>query len=174
MSDTDSPVAAAGLPDGVAFRRYRHESDFAGVVDLLIELNRHERSLGAPRDMRRESAETCLADDSRKIRDWGGEQIVAVAGGHIVAYTALSLAETGPFLPFELRRHVYIENLVVAKAFRRRGIGRALIARAEALARFHGFKSVGLGFVPGNAPAESAYRQAGFTPSAIEMRKVLD
>lgn len=155
-------------------RSFQRETDFDAVVDLLLELNRHELALGAPREIRRDIAASCLGDECQKIREWGGEQVVGVMESQVVAYLSMSLAVSGAYLPFELRRHVFIENLVVTQARRRLGIGRLLLARAEALARAHGFCVIALGFVAGNGVAESLYRQNGFEPVAIEMRKIID
>ncbi len=160
--------------DAIEYRPYRPERDFEAAVALLHALNKHEAEIGAPRDIRRQGAIACLQDDSKKVREWGGEQAVAVVAGEVVGYIGMTIGKAGPFVSAEIRDHVYIENLVVAEAFRGRGIGRTLIARAEELARLHGFRSLCLGVVPGNEIAEATYRRTGFVPSAIEMRKILD
>ncbi len=157
-----------------SLRLYRRDLDQEAVVGLLHELNRHEAGIGARRDLRRQGAVACLEEDSRKAREWGGEQIVALIEGAVVGYIGMALSKAGPFVPAEIRQQVYVENLVVSRDHRRHGIGQALLTRAEDLARLHGLKAICLGVVPGNTAAEAAYAKVGFTPTAIEMRKLID
>lgn len=158
----------------VSFRAFKRGPDLEAVLALLSALNRHEAALGAPRKLDRDSVQHCLEEDIRKIRLWGGQQIVALRDGSIVGYMAVTFGEASPVIPDAIRQHVFIENLIVSEEARRLGIGGALLNRAETLAREQGFHALCLGMVPGNGVAEAVYRAAGFTPVAIEMRKVLD
>jgi GNAT superfamily N-acetyltransferase len=158
----------------VLYRNFRSASDTDAVIDLLHALNRHEAALGALRDPARRGARACLDEDSDKIREWGGEQIVALVDQQVVGYIALTLGKAGAFVPEDVREQVFVENLVVAEPRRGQGIGHALLAHAEDLARLHGFRAICLGLVPGNEGAEHLYRRAGFSPTAIEMRRIID
>jgi ribosomal protein S18 acetylase RimI-like enzyme len=54
-----------------------------------------------------------------------------------------------------------VKNLFVGRAFARRGIGRALLARMPASLRARGHPGVGLGVVVGNQPAIEFYEAMG-------------
>lgn len=77
---------------------------------------------------------------------------VVDANQHVVA---LMVAWT---LPGE----VQLQNVVVARAWRRRGIGRALMATLLEHARRHGAQSVELEVRSGNHPARRLYAALGF------------
>ena len=57
---------------------------------------------------------------------------------------------------------LFVDELHVLRAYRRRGVARALLARVEGLARELGLGGVRLLVRPNNEPARSLYRQAGF------------
>lgn len=155
-------------------RPFKREADTDAVIALLHALNLHEASLGAARDERHEGAVACLENDIHEAKHSGGELHVAEEDGVVVGYIGMAIGKAGPFIPADIRDHVHVENLVVAEDYRQRGIGKALLGKAEDLARRRGLRSITLGVVSGNTPAEETYRRAGFKPSAIEMRRVLE
>jgi len=61
-----------------------------------------------------------------------------------------------------------VHDIVVSARFRRRGIGQALLAAAEAGARARGCCKLTLEVLEGNAPAIAAYRKAGFAPYELD------
>jgi ribosomal protein S18 acetylase RimI-like enzyme len=60
----------------------------------------------------------------------------------------------------------------VREAHRGQGIGRALVAEAERLARARGVARILMGVLPGN-PAEALYRRLGYRTYAVELAKDL-
>lgn len=158
----------------VTYRAYSRETDFVAVVALEQELNKVEAELGAVRDTSREAAISCLHEDTRSIHEAGGEQLVAEIDGAVIGYAAIELARWGAFVPPDRQAHVHVKNLVVDRAHRRRGIGAAFLARADELARLHGYSVVTLGVVAGNEVAVAGYHKAGFKIIAHEMAKIID
>jgi ribosomal protein S18 acetylase RimI-like enzyme len=158
----------------MVIRPFRPETDTQAVIALLHTLNRHEATLGAARDERYEGAAACLENDIREAGHSGGELHVAEESGVVIGYIGMAIGKAGPYIPADIRDHVHVENLVVAETHRQRGIGKALLAKADELARLRRLRSITLGVVSGNTPAEETYRRAGFKPSSIEMRRILD
>lgn len=97
---------------------------------------------------------------------------VAELDGAVVGHMVMWFDRFPPFVRAELRDYAYIGDLFVREAHRGRGIGAALVAEAEAIARARGVPRILLGVIAGN-PAEHAYRKLGFRSYALEMIKDL-
>jgi ribosomal protein S18 acetylase RimI-like enzyme len=65
----------------------------------------------------------------------------------------------------DLPERYLIRNVWVEPSFRRQGIGRRLMAEAEALARSRGVTMLELEVMPGNGPARQLYAGLGFRPA---------
>jgi GNAT superfamily N-acetyltransferase len=115
-----------------------------------------------------ESVDTLL----NRVVETGGSLLVAELDGAVVGHMALWFDRMPPFVREELRDYAYLGDLFVREAHRSQGIGRALIAEAERLARARGVKRILLGVLPGN-PAEAVYRKLGYRTYALELAKDL-
>ena len=102
----------------------------------------------------------------------GGALLVAELDGAVVAHMALWFERMPPFVREELRDYAYLGDLFVREPHRGQGIGRALVAEAERLARARGVARILLGVLPGN-PAEALYRRLGYRTYAVELAKDL-
>ena len=69
--------------------------------------------------------------------------------------------------------YAYISDLVVLPRYRQRGIGRALLDRAEALVRSSGARNLRVGVLAKNEPAARLYRAVGFTDYRLQLVKRL-
>ncbi|HEY3416261.1 MAG TPA: GNAT family N-acetyltransferase, partial [Armatimonadota bacterium] len=79
-----------------------------------------------------------------------------------------------PFSPDEEpREYTFVSDLYVDPAYRGRGIGKALLQRAEAYGRTLGAPRIELATHAGN-PALAFYRQLGFDQRLVIMTKRLD
>lgn len=70
-------------------------------------------------------------------------------------------------------RYSHIFLLYVAPAYRRQGIGSALIHQAEAWAKARGERQVGLQVFQHNLPALRLYEKLGYQPQSIWMVKAI-
>lgn len=88
--------------------------------------------------------------------------LLAEDAGNMLGFIHLALRTT-PELPlFVPRRFALVENLIVAERARRRGVGRALMAEAEAWAHGRGVDSVELTVYEINDEAVAFYRALGY------------
>lgn len=67
--------------------------------------------------------------------------------------------------------HAEVTEMYVEPAYRRRGVGRALIAHAERLAAERGAIRVMILVDPANDIAQAFYRQAGYNPDDLSVWK---
>lgn len=91
---------------------------------------------------------------------WDGHRPV----GHMLIHW------TGPQnepLASQLTSCAEIEDFVVQPQLRSQGIGRAMLARAEDLARRQGLRQLGLGVGVGNSRARALYETVGFRDSGL-------
>ena len=72
------------------------------------------------------------------------------------------------FSTFACRPLLNVHDLAVLPAWRGRGIGRALLARVEELARERGCCKLTLEVLEGNRPAQALYRAQGFSPYQLD------
>jgi ribosomal protein S18 acetylase RimI-like enzyme len=83
------------------------------------------------------------------------------------------------FLACELREdvleqdplYVYITDMVVTASRRGQGIGRQLMAAAEAFAREHGARTITVTALVSNSSAQGIYRRLGFHEEAVTFER---
>jgi ribosomal protein S18 acetylase RimI-like enzyme len=102
---------------------------------------------------------------------------LSIPQDHVVADIPLD-GQVGGFacvrvVPCLLYAEPYAEltELYVEPAFRRRGLGRALIAHAEQLARARGAADLLIMTGVGNAAAQALYRAAGYDTYAVALNR---
>jgi ribosomal protein S18 acetylase RimI-like enzyme len=115
----------------------------------------------------------------------GGQGLSAFTRAHLIealasrpsAHVILAFAAQEPaglliglegFSTFACRPLLNVHDLVVAEAFRRQGVGRRLLRRAEAIARRLGCCKLTLEVLEGNGAAQATYRRAGFRPYQLD------
>ena len=84
------------------------------------------------------------------------------AGEPLHGAVSVRIYDTPPDPAMVPRRRGHVEKLVVSRAHRRRGLGRALMAEASAWARQQGAVELVLTVWAGNAEAEAFYRSLGY------------
>ncbi len=110
----------------------------------------------------------------RQAKESGGELIVAELDGRIVGYATLFTRRSSEAAIDEmLYTHAYIGDLIVTKSVRRLGVGAALLAECEKLARAAGEKWLRITTLAANLEAVHVYRRFGFTDQFIDMEKPL-
>jgi ribosomal protein S18 acetylase RimI-like enzyme len=150
----------------------------AGLVDLpaLARLNTEVQDMhrAAMPDKYRVTEAAEVEGWFRRVLEDGGHAVfVAEEGGLAVGFVIVERSDE-PGHVFALpRRLATVGQLGVTAGARRRGVGRALMAAAEAQARAWGATAVMLSVVAFNADADRFYRALGYAPSVTRMTKPL-
>ena len=134
--------------------RMASASDVPRLVALMDEFYAEG---GYPLNHRRAvAAFDGLLADERFGRVWliqsGGQDV-----GHVVLTVCYSMEYGGPV--------AFIDDLFVQKAFRGAGLATAALADVRAFAVERGIRAIHLEVARDNAPAQAAYRRAGFHPT---------
>jgi GNAT superfamily N-acetyltransferase len=96
---------------------------------------------------------------------------VADVDGQVVGVLQVLICESPPERLLVPRYYASIDDLVVRKSWRRQGIGRALMARAEEWARERDLERIELGVWEFNADAIRFYERLGYVTQSRTMIK---
>jgi GNAT superfamily N-acetyltransferase len=150
-----APTAVSSA--GIAFRRARPE-DAAGLVSLVGQLGYPSSAV----EVARRLARVLARDDHVVFLAADGERTLGWV--HVLEFSTLASE------PCAL-----ITGLVVESAMRRRGVGRALVERAEQWARSRGLSNMRLRSRVTRAEAHAFYRRLGYrsVKQQLQFRKEL-
>jgi GNAT superfamily N-acetyltransferase len=155
-------------------------TDLDGLDDLAplwSELHRHHLEVSDYQGLVSD-----LGSSWTRQRDWyhrllaDGASYVTAADddGRVIGYAMVGL-EDGPDDTFEVGRGIAeVVTLVVSAGRRSAGIGRALLNAAEGIARRHGFDTVKIAVMTGNARALTFYEAGGYTVGEQVLYRRLD
>jgi ribosomal protein S18 acetylase RimI-like enzyme len=141
-------------------------SDVAALIPLFEELDEIHR-LALPAVFRKPDA----ARREQSWLDWiiaGPDQAILVAEGphaDIVGLVVLIARSVAANSVRDARRFVEIDQLVIASAARRRGIGRSLVDASKAWGRARGIANLEVTAWSVNVETIEFYRQIGFSPT---------
>lgn len=114
----------------------------------------------------RDYIQSLLADETTGL-------FVAQAQAEIVGFVHV-LVRDAPAIPILVpRRYALVDSLVVQSAFRRQGIGRALMDQAERWAQEQGAQDIELNVYEFNQEAIDFYRQMEYETISRKMSKAL-
>jgi ribosomal protein S18 acetylase RimI-like enzyme len=96
------------------------------------------------------------------------------AEGEILGFVQVAIHDAPPLPILVPRRVANVENLAIREGFRRVGIGRSLIRRAERWAQERGASEIELTVYEFNQDALSFYHELGYNTSSRRMGKRLE
>jgi GNAT superfamily N-acetyltransferase len=99
--------------------------------------------------------------------------LVADAAGGLAGVATVMMRRAPDFAVFIKQSWGVLDNIAVASAWRRRGVGRALARAAEQWALGRGAKWLELGVYEFNVEARAFYRALGYSPVTTKLRKPL-
>jgi ribosomal protein S18 acetylase RimI-like enzyme len=145
-------------------------TDREGVIELMLALQRFERSL-APDHAAPDRAfgEWYFERMLKEVRENEGAILVATHDGAPCGVVAGYDAEN----PETRSRYFYIAELSVSEPMRGRGIGARLIAAVEDIARARNYKTVVIGVLAASGRVHGLYNRLGYRDYAVRLRKTL-
>jgi ribosomal protein S18 acetylase RimI-like enzyme len=101
-------------------------------------------------------------DLARLLQDPHRLLAVAEIAGEVAGLVHAQIYDTPPQPLLTPRRRAHVDTLIVDAAYRRRGLGRALVEQASAWAKHRGAAEVLLTLWSGNRDAQGFYAALGF------------
>ena len=147
----------------IHIREYQ-PGDAAAVRQCVVALQEHERTIDPRLRPGEAMADAYCEQIHARCRRADGKIFVAEQDGVVVGFVAVLARETFKELDEPTGSYAFISDLVVLAPYRRGGIGRKLLARAEAFAREAGARELRIGVLARNVEALRLYQAAEFTP----------
>ena len=160
------------MTDTPDIRDYQ-EHDEAALIGLIRQLQAHEGAyydrMLPPEDIAGWYVDA-LKDDCRQH---AGHIRMACLDGKVAGYCAVLTrvdADDVDEIPYW---YAYVSELAVAESARGKGVGKALLADAERLARHAGAKWLRVSVLSRNTLAHEVYKSYGFADRLVSMEKPL-
>ena len=154
-------------------RAYEPDRDRDRLRVCIVELQEFERALEPALPPGEAMADAYLAFLLKRCSTGSGRVFVAEVDHAVVGFIGV-LPSVAPDEPDEDRApYASITDLLVLAAYRRRGIGRALLDHAEQFARDSGARILRVGVLAKNQIAGTLYRQMGFIDYHVQLVKRL-
>jgi len=154
-------------------RDYEPSRDRDQLRACVVELQEFERGLEPRLPRGEEMADQYLAFMLERCARTSGRVFIAEIDHAVVGFVAV-LANVPQEEPDEDRApYAYVSDLVVRSAYRRRGLGRALLEEAERFARGAGASLLRVGVLALNEGARRLYGSMGFADYTVQLVKPL-
>ena len=153
-------------------RLYDPANDAAALRACFIELQDWEHAIEPSIPEGEAVVDAYLAEMLAECGASAGCVFLAESAGTVVGFVSV-LAQVMPSKDEAQEPHAYISDMVVRSSHRGQGVGRRLMAEAEAFARKAGVKELRVGVLARNQGAHRLYRDCGFADYTIELRKTL-
>lgn len=153
--------------------REYEERDAAALEVCFVELQESERLLDPHLREGGAAAGEYLAHMFRRCAETEGKVFVAEAGGSVVGFVSVWARVQSRAVEEEQYEYAYVSDLVVLRAHRGRGLGRALLRRAEEYAARRGARLLRIAVYATNVGARRLYEGAGFRERVVELSKSL-
>ena len=112
-----------------------------------------------------------LSDLGRILASGTEALFVAEESGVLLGFVHAQIYDTPAAPTMTPRRRAHVDDLIVDKSHRRRGVGRALMQAAEIWARDRGAAEVVLTLWRGNKSAEAFYAGVGYQPLSTVLHR---
>jgi ribosomal protein S18 acetylase RimI-like enzyme len=156
----------------IAIREYETK-DAAELRECYVELQDDERLLDPHLRDGQSSAEEYLGYMFRRCSETEGKVFVSEGDGSVVGFVSIWAKIRSRAIEEEEYEYAYVSDLVVLRSHRGRGLGRALLGKAEEYASQLGAKLVRINVHAKNGVARRLYEGFGFRERVLELSKTL-
>ncbi len=171
------PIA---ILDGVAVSINTPRNDpggLLGLAPLWEELHRHHLSVSEYQGLVQDLGSSWASRLRwyRQLLAEGGSYVTATDDeGRVIGYVMIGVQD-GPDDTFDTQTGIAeVVTLVVTRDQRSAGVGQALLSAAEDIARDHGFDTVKIAVMSGNARAQKFYETSGYAVAEHVLYRRLD
>lgn len=144
-----------------------------GVRARIIDLQDFERAIDPRMPTGAEIVDEYVTHMLKRCRQCDGKIFVAEVGDEIVGFASILSKVTSEDLDDGGLEYGLVSDLVVARGFRNRGIGRKLLEASESFARERNVKWLRIGVLAANESADRLYDSMGFQKRYVEREKVI-
>lgn len=140
----------------------------------IRELQEHERQFEPRMKSYEMIADSYLDNLLARCAETSGRILVAETQGEVVGYVCVNAEEPNTDEDEVAYDYALVADIVVTRAHRGQGIGKALLEAAEHYAKNRGARWLRIWVLAQNAGAQALYQRSGFTPRLTELEKTLD
>jgi uncharacterized membrane protein/ribosomal protein S18 acetylase RimI-like enzyme len=169
----DGEAAPRSPGPAAAIRAYDPATDAAGLRQCFVELQDFERALEPGLPAGEAVADRYLAEMLLRCERSDGRVFVAEGHAEIEGFVCILARMHPEGLDEPPDAYAYVSDLVVRRRSRGAGLGRALLARAEAHARASGVGRLRIAVLARNAAARRLYERLGFREYTVQLLKDL-
>lgn len=149
------------------------DEDAAALRGCLVELQEYERRMDDLLAEGREIAARYVEFMLARCAETNGRVFVAEEGRRVVGFVSIWARMKSRAVEEREYEYAYVSDLIVLDGYRGRGLGRALLGRAEEYARSEGATILRVAALARNAGALALYEGFGFEPRLLELTKRL-
>ena len=148
-------------------------ADREQVEQCIIALQDFERALEPDRVEGATIARRYLDDLLETCQKQSSQLFVAEVDGLVAGFVCVWMEPEPEGYLTSLANYAYLADLIVLPSYRQHGLGRALLAQAEAFAVQQGARALRINVLARNAGAWALYIKAGFRDYEIRLLKDL-
>ena len=154
-------------------RKFAARTDVPRLRQCLIELQNFERALDPRLPSGEDIVDAYIPDMLQRCRECNGTVLVAEVDDHVVGYVTIMAKVSSEEIGAGDVEFGLVTDIVVLQSYRGTGLGKELLAAAEAYARANGVKWLRIGALAANDAARTMYSSMGFAGLYVELEKDL-
>ena len=154
-------------------RKFAARTDVPRLRQCLIELQNFERALDPRLPLGEDIVDAYIPDMLQRCRECNGTVLVAEVDKQVAGYVTIMAKVSSEEIGAGNVEFGLVTDIVVLQSYRGTGLGKELLAAAEAYARANGVKWLRIGALAANDAARTMYSSTGFAGLYVELEKDL-